>query len=144
MQVRTKVYANFHKLEYSTKTADSAMTSPSRLDPMPTSPRARGRCCSTRATESPISQQPRRQICYLPRLVKVTDYLPMKHFIDTRFPHAKQELIAITPWCSDLVTYCENQGVPFTTFTNFYEILDEVKAIVEGKISVKDAAKGRK
>ncbi|KAM7186323.1 HAD-like domain containing protein [Rhypophila sp. PSN 637] len=44
----------------------------------------------------------------------------------------------------DLVAYCETQGVPFTTFTNFYEILDEVKAIVEGKISVEDAAKGRK
>jgi len=34
--------------------------------------------------------------------------------------------------------------VPFTTFNNFDEILDDVKAIVAGKINVKDAAKGRK
>ncbi|KAK3687803.1 HAD-like domain-containing protein [Podospora appendiculata] len=44
----------------------------------------------------------------------------------------------------DLVTYCENQRVPFTTFENFSEILSTVKDIVAGKLSVKDAATGRK
>jgi 2-hydroxy-3-keto-5-methylthiopentenyl-1-phosphate phosphatase len=44
----------------------------------------------------------------------------------------------------DLVTYCEREKVPFTTFDNFSEILDTVKAIAAGTLSVKDAATGRK
>ncbi|KAK3319133.1 HAD-like domain-containing protein [Apodospora peruviana] len=44
----------------------------------------------------------------------------------------------------DLVTYCENENVPFQTFHSFYDILDTVKAIVSGEINVKDAAIGRK
>ncbi|KAK0714527.1 HAD-like domain-containing protein [Lasiosphaeris hirsuta] len=44
----------------------------------------------------------------------------------------------------DLVTYCEKENVPFTTFQDFSEIHDTVKDIVEGKINVKDAATGRK
>ena len=43
---------------------------------------------------------------------------------------------------SDLVTYCENENVPFTTFQNFSEILERLKDIVSGKISVKDVAGG--
>ncbi|KAK3943347.1 HAD-like domain-containing protein [Diplogelasinospora grovesii] len=43
----------------------------------------------------------------------------------------------------DLVTYCETEGVPFTTFNDFSEILATVKDIVEGKTSVKAAAMGR-
>jgi 2-hydroxy-3-keto-5-methylthiopentenyl-1-phosphate phosphatase len=43
----------------------------------------------------------------------------------------------------DLITYCENEKVPFRTFENFYDILETVKAIVEGKLSVTDAATGR-
>lgn len=45
---------------------------------------------------------------------------------------------------ADLVTYCENEKVPFTTFEDFSEILDTVKAIAAGTLSVKDAATGRK
>ncbi|KAK3390729.1 HAD-like domain-containing protein [Podospora didyma] len=43
----------------------------------------------------------------------------------------------------DLVTYCENENVPFTTFNDFSEILATVKNIMAGKLSVKDAATGR-
>ncbi|KAH8900148.1 hypothetical protein GQ53DRAFT_801641 [Thozetella sp. PMI_491] len=43
-----------------------------------------------------------------------------------------------------LVEYCEAEKVPFTTFNNFNEILDTVKDIVSGKVSVKDAATGKK
>ncbi|RKU47582.1 hypothetical protein DL546_007512 [Coniochaeta pulveracea] len=44
----------------------------------------------------------------------------------------------------DLVEYCEREKVPFTTFETFAEIHATVKDIYEGKISVKDAATGRK
>ncbi|KAB5555099.1 HAD-like domain-containing protein [Coniochaeta sp. 2T2.1] len=44
----------------------------------------------------------------------------------------------------DLVTWCEREGVPFTTFDDFGEILATVKDIASGKLSVKDAATGRK
>ncbi|KAK3378621.1 HAD-like domain-containing protein [Lasiosphaeria ovina] len=44
----------------------------------------------------------------------------------------------------DLVTYCEHQNVPFTTFRDFSDILATVKDIVAGDLSVKDAATGRK
>jgi 2-hydroxy-3-keto-5-methylthiopentenyl-1-phosphate phosphatase len=44
---------------------------------------------------------------------------------------------------SDLITYCENEKVPFKTFENFSEILGIMKGIVAGKISVKDVAAGR-
>jgi 2-hydroxy-3-keto-5-methylthiopentenyl-1-phosphate phosphatase len=43
---------------------------------------------------------------------------------------------------SDLVTYCENEKVPFKTFENFSEILGIMKDIVVGKISVTDVAAG--
>ncbi len=42
----------------------------------------------------------------------------------------------------DLVTYCKNEKVPFKTFENFLEILDVVKDIVAGKISVENVAAG--
>ncbi|KAK4134585.1 hypothetical protein BT67DRAFT_379623 [Trichocladium antarcticum] len=44
----------------------------------------------------------------------------------------------------DLVTYCEKEHVPFTTFHDFSEIHDTVKRIVEGRLTVKEAATGRK
>jgi 2-hydroxy-3-keto-5-methylthiopentenyl-1-phosphate phosphatase len=44
----------------------------------------------------------------------------------------------------DLVTYCEKEGIPFTTFGNFDDILAVMKDIVEGRITVQEAAKGRK
>ncbi|KAK3399970.1 HAD-like domain-containing protein [Sordaria brevicollis] len=44
----------------------------------------------------------------------------------------------------DLITYCENEHVPFTTFHDFTEILAVVKDIAAGKLTVKEAAIGRK
>ncbi|KAK4173259.1 HAD-like domain-containing protein [Triangularia setosa] len=44
----------------------------------------------------------------------------------------------------DLVSYCERERVPFTTFHDFTEILATVKDIVAGKTTVKEAATGRK
>ncbi|KAK3502486.1 HAD-like domain-containing protein [Neurospora crassa] len=44
----------------------------------------------------------------------------------------------------DLITYCEKENVPFTTFHDFTEILAVVKDIVAGKVTVKEAAVGRK
>ncbi|AEO66309.1 uncharacterized protein THITE_2114324 [Thermothielavioides terrestris NRRL 8126] len=44
----------------------------------------------------------------------------------------------------DLITYCEKENVPFTTFNDFSDIHAVVKDIVTGKLSVKEAATGRK
>lgn len=41
----------------------------------------------------------------------------------------------------DLVTYCENENVPHTTFQTFSEILATVKEIVSGKTSVDEVTK---
>lgn len=49
-----------------------------------------------------------------------------------------------TDFNSDLVTYCEKEDVPFTTFNDFSDIHATVKEIVEGKLTVKQAATGRK
>ncbi|KAG5992206.1 hypothetical protein E4U43_003825 [Claviceps pusilla] len=43
----------------------------------------------------------------------------------------------------DLVTYCENEKVPFVTFRDWSSISQTVKDIAAGKITVQDAAKGR-
>lgn len=45
---------------------------------------------------------------------------------------------------TDLVTYCEKESVPFTAFDDFSSILSVVKDVVSGKISIQDAATGRK
>ncbi|KAI0204893.1 HAD-like domain-containing protein [Astrocystis sublimbata] len=42
----------------------------------------------------------------------------------------------------DLVTYCEKEKVPFTVFHDFSEIHKIVQDVVEGKISVQQAATG--
>ncbi|KAL1861684.1 hypothetical protein VTK73DRAFT_6969 [Phialemonium thermophilum] len=44
----------------------------------------------------------------------------------------------------DLVTYCENEKVPFTTFNDFNDILAVVQDIASGKLTPKEAATGRK
>ncbi|KAH6634797.1 HAD-like domain-containing protein [Chaetomium sp. MPI-SDFR-AT-0129] len=44
----------------------------------------------------------------------------------------------------DLVTYCEKEEVVFTTFNDFSDIHNTVKEIVAGKLTVKEAATGRK
>ena len=37
-----------------------------------------------------------------------------------------------------LVTYCKNEGIPYTEFKDFTDILTTVKAIVSGEKTVKD------
>ncbi|OAQ68809.1 phosphoserine phosphatase [Pochonia chlamydosporia 170] len=43
----------------------------------------------------------------------------------------------------DLVTWCENEKVPFVTFKDWTSITQTVKDIAAGKITVQDAARGR-
>ncbi|KAI5463482.1 HAD-like domain-containing protein [Mariannaea sp. PMI_226] len=43
----------------------------------------------------------------------------------------------------DLVTWCENENVPFVTFRDWTSILQTCKEIYAGSLSVKDAARGR-
>ncbi|KAF6824097.1 phosphoserine phosphatase [Colletotrichum plurivorum] len=43
----------------------------------------------------------------------------------------------------DLVSWCERENVSFVTFNDFSDIMETVKQIVDGKVSVKDAARGR-
>ncbi|KAK5988095.1 Pdp3-interacting factor 1 [Cladobotryum mycophilum] len=43
----------------------------------------------------------------------------------------------------DLVTWCENEKVPFVTFHDWTSITQTVKDIAAGKLTVQDAAKGR-
>ncbi|KAI1631580.1 HAD-like domain-containing protein [Biscogniauxia mediterranea] len=43
----------------------------------------------------------------------------------------------------DLVTYCEKEKVPFTVFNDFSDIQKVVADVVEGRISVKEAATGK-
>jgi 2-hydroxy-3-keto-5-methylthiopentenyl-1-phosphate phosphatase len=45
---------------------------------------------------------------------------------------------------TDLVTYCENEKVPFQTFDDFSDIHNTIKNIVAGKLTVQEAATGRK
>lgn len=40
----------------------------------------------------------------------------------------------------DLITYCEREGIPFTTFEDWQSILDETKKIWSGETSVKNVA----
>ncbi|KAK4100781.1 hypothetical protein N658DRAFT_426960 [Parathielavia hyrcaniae] len=44
----------------------------------------------------------------------------------------------------DLVAFCERENVPFTTFNDFSDIHATVKDIVAGKLTVTEAATGRK
>jgi 2-hydroxy-3-keto-5-methylthiopentenyl-1-phosphate phosphatase len=44
---------------------------------------------------------------------------------------------------SDLVTYCENEKVPFVTFRDWTTITQTCKDIAAGKTTVQEAAKGR-
>ncbi|KAL3965673.1 hypothetical protein ACCO45_002677 [Purpureocillium lilacinum] len=43
----------------------------------------------------------------------------------------------------DLVTWCENEKVPFVTFRDWTSITQTVKDIAAGNITVQDAARGR-
>lgn len=55
---------------------------------------------------------------------------------------AKETDIMFAKAGRDLVTFCEKEKVPFTTFNDFSDILTVVKEIVTGQKSVKDAATG--
>jgi 2-hydroxy-3-keto-5-methylthiopentenyl-1-phosphate phosphatase len=44
---------------------------------------------------------------------------------------------------ADLVRYCEKENVPFTVFHDFGDIQKVVADVVDGKISVQEAARGR-
>ncbi|KAK3697551.1 hypothetical protein LTR37_017382 [Vermiconidia calcicola] len=41
----------------------------------------------------------------------------------------------------DLIRYCVKKDVPFTVFEDWSSILDKVKEIVEGRMTVQEAAK---
>ena len=41
----------------------------------------------------------------------------------------------------DLIRYCVREDVPFTTFEDWSTILEKVKEITSGKVSVHEAAK---
>lgn len=43
----------------------------------------------------------------------------------------------------DLITYCEREGVPFTTFHDFRDIYRDVKDVVEGKTTTTEVASRR-
>lgn len=43
----------------------------------------------------------------------------------------------------DLVTYCENEKVPFVTFRDWSTIIQACKDITAGKVTVQEAARGR-
>ncbi|KAG9251928.1 phosphoserine phosphatase [Emericellopsis atlantica] len=43
----------------------------------------------------------------------------------------------------DLVTWCENEKVPFVTFRDWTSITQTCKEILDGSLALKDAAKGR-
>jgi hypothetical protein len=88
----------------------------------------RGPFCSMLAMVYPTSLRLRRQICSLQKQAVVcAETNAFRNCL-----HANCE--------SDLVTYCENEKVPFKTFENFSEILGIMKDIVAGTISVKDVA----
>jgi hypothetical protein len=78
-----------------------------------------------------ISLPPRRQTCCSPRPDGVSSSL--------RIFSQKRRLIDI-----DLVEYCVRENVPFTVFHDFSEIHKIVADVVEGKISVQQAATGTK
>ena len=107
------------------------MTSPSKFAPMPGFRRKRGRSSFTQATASLTCRPPKRPTCYLPkRDVVCYGFREIeKHYADL---------------LTDLVTYCENEKVPFTTFNSFADIHKTVQDIVAGKLTVQEAATGRK
>lgn len=87
------------------------------------------RCCFMPGTACLTSPPPRRRTFFLPRQAKV------RYILETLI-----SLLIVR----DLVTYCENENVPFTTFETFADILATVKQIVAGELDVNAAATGRK
>lgn len=91
--------------------------------------------CFTQAMVFPISLPLRKPTCCSPRLIRVRTIMTL----DTRL-NAKVN----ANWSStDLVTWCENENVPFVTFRDWSSITQTVKDIAAGTVSVKDAARGR-
>jgi hypothetical protein len=90
-----------------------------------------GLCCFMLEMEFRIFRRRGRRICCLRRrdmvFITVGDVV-LGGFTD-KYP--------------DLVTYCEREKVPFTTFRNFGEILRTVKGIVGGDTSVEEVMANR-
>ncbi|KAH9891436.1 HAD-like domain-containing protein [Xylariomycetidae sp. FL2044] len=59
------------------------------------------------------------------------------------FSAAKETDLLFAKEGHDLVTYCENHDVPFKVFRDFSDIQKVVADVIDGKISVKDAATGK-
>jgi len=51
-----------------------------------------------------------------------------------------RKMLTIHP---DLVTFCENEKVPFVTFGDWTSITQTCKDIAAGNITLKEAARGR-
>ncbi|KOS23194.1 putative phosphatase [Escovopsis weberi] len=56
---------------------------------------------------------------------------------------AKETNLLFAKEGKDLVTWCENENVPFVTFRDWTSITQTVKDIAAGKLTVQEAAKGR-
>jgi hypothetical protein len=76
-------------------------------------------------------------ICLLPP--RLTFSLPKRGMVSQNSPGPSIFEYA-TDHNSDLVTYCEREGMPFTTFESWETILDTTKDILSGKVSLKKVA----
>ena len=85
------------------------------------------RSCFTLATACRICRRPRRRTCSLRNLARVS----------------RIDGIKCVANLADLVTYCENEKVPFVTFNDWTDILQTCKDIAAGKVTIKEAARGR-
>ena len=125
-------------VERLTGAASTATTSPSRSGSGPPSPRANAPPCSTPATASQTSQPPRRRTCSSRSRAKVRAGPSAPRGPNSI--HGETTRLTMVP---DLVLYCERENVPFVTFEDFSSIHQTVKDVVEGKTTVREAAKGR-
>jgi hypothetical protein len=76
-------------------------------------------------------------ICLLPQ--RLTFFLPKRGMVSQNSPGPSIFQYAANP-NSDLVTYCEREGMPFTTFESWETILATTKDILSGKVSLKKVA----
>lgn len=76
-------------------------------------------------------------ICLLPQ--RLTFSL-LKRAMVSRNSHGPSIYEYAADHSLDLVTYCEREGMPFTTFESWETILDTTKDILSGKVSLKKVA----
>lgn len=69
-----------------------------------------------------------------------TDLLFAKKGHGELFLPKPMTVILTYPSSPDLIRYCVKENVPFTVFEDWSTILEKVKAIVEGKTTVQEAA----